>query len=344
MRTRLMSIIGGAVVSVALIGGVIAAPAYATDPIPRPPKASIVGVGSDSAQDVMEKVGRTLARSGYSGNYNTTTRTFKLWGYDATGSSTIVTKTGCSRIKRPNGSGAGIAALKADEAHHTGCVDFARSSRVKNPATDGDLMFVPYARDGVSWAAFPATTGGSVFHSPANLTTTQLRAIYRCTVTRWNQVGGRNFPIAAYLPQAGSGTRSFFLSAIGVTRPGPCVRQPATLEENNGTLIPPANRPNAIVPFSTAKWIAEKRTVSADVRGGATLRKINGASPLTSTGALNARFAPSYLRLIYNVIKPADRAKAQFVKIFSRSGYICRHPSIATTFGFAALPSTRCGY
>ncbi len=344
MRMRPLSVVGGMAACLALLGGVVSPPAYATDPTPRPPKASIVGVGSDTAQDVMEKVGTTLARSGYSRNYNTTTTTFKLWGYDAVGSATIVTKTGCAAITRPNGSGAGITALKADEARNTGCIDFARSSRVKNTATDGDLVFVPYARDGVTWAAFPSAAGGTTFHAPLNLTTAQLKAIYSCTVTRWNQVGGANFPIVAFLPQAGSGTRSFFLSAIGVTAPGSCVKQPATLEENNGALIPATNRPNAIVPFSTAKWIAEKRTVSTDVRSGAVLRRINSTSPLTATGTLNASFSAGYLRLLFNVIKPVDRTKVQFTKIFSRTGYICTHPSVATAFGFAALPSTQCGY
>jgi ABC-type phosphate transport system substrate-binding protein len=333
---------GGAAVCLALVG-IGVGPAFATDPSPTPPRASIVGVGSDSAQDVMEKVGTTAARSGYSRNYNATTATFKLWGYDATGSATIVTKTGCAAITRPNGSGSGIAALKADEASGGRCIDFARSSRVKNAATDGDLLFVPYARDGVTWAAFP-TAGSTAFHAPANLTTAQLKSIYTCTVTRWSQVGGGRFPIVPYLPQASSGTRSFFLTAIGVTKPGACVRQPAALEENNGALIPSADRPNVIVPFSTAKWIAEKSTVSKDVRAGATLRKINGTAPLTATGSLNTGFTKTYLRLIYNVIKPADKTKPEFSKVFARAGYICAHPSIARAFGFAALPTTQCGY
>jgi ABC-type phosphate transport system substrate-binding protein len=343
MRSTFILVIGRVALCLALVG-MGAGPAFATDPSRTPPKASIVGVGSDSAQDVMEKVGTTAARSGYSLNYNTTTTTFKLWGYDASGSATIATKTGCAAISRPNGSGSGIAALKADEASGKGCIDFARSSRAKNTATDGDLLFVPYARDGVTWAAFPSTAGGASFHAPANLTTAQLKSIYTCKVTQWNQVGGGKFPIVAYLPQASSGTRSFFLTAIGVSTPGACVRQPAALEENNGALIPGASRPNAIVPFSTAKWIAERSTVSTDVRAGATLRKINGTAPLTATGTLNTGFTATYLRLIYNVIKPADRTRTQFSKIFARAGYICAHPSIARAFGFAALPANQCGY
>jgi ABC-type phosphate transport system substrate-binding protein len=344
MRSRSLVLIGSAAACLAVLLGLSAGPAFATDPSPTPPQASIVGVGSDTAQDVMEKVGTTPARSGYSRNYNATTSTFQLWGYDATGSASIVTKIGCPAITRPNGSGSGIAALKADEAAGRGCIDFARSSRVKNTATDGDLLFVPYARDGVTWATFPSAPGSTSFHAPVNLTTAQLNAIYSCTVTRWNQVGGGNFPIVAYLPQASSGTRSFFLTAIGVTTPGACVKQPTTLEENNGTLIPAADRPNTVLPFSTAKWIAQKNTVSTDVRAGATLRQINGTAPLTATGTLNTGFSPTYLRLIFNVIKPADRAKTQFSKIFARTGYICTHPSIATTFGFAALPTAQCGY
>ena len=59
---------------------------------------------------------------------------------------------------------------------------------------------------------------------------------------------------------------------------------------------------------------------------------------------MNAGFSPNYLRLIYNVLKPADRTKAQFSRIFSRTGYICQHPGIARVFGFAPLPTSQCGY
>jgi ABC-type phosphate transport system substrate-binding protein len=337
-----LSVALSAALGFALAAALGGAPAYATDPSATPAARDVVGVGSDTAQDVMELKSTTLAKSGYSAGYNATKPANLLWGFDASGSAKITPKKGCAAIARPNGSGAGITAVKADEAAKKHCVDYARSSRPKNAATDGDLLFVPYARDGVSWAAFPAS--GATFHAPANLTTAQLTQVYTCAVTNWNQVGSANAPIAAYLPQATSGTRAFFLGAIGVTSPGACVKQPSTLEENSGAGIPAADRPNAILPYSIARWIAQKKGVSKDNRAAAVLRNIDGKAPLTSAGALNSGFAPAYLRLIYNVLKPADKGSAAFSKVFARSGYLCTHPAVAATFGFAALPASSCGY
>jgi ABC-type phosphate transport system substrate-binding protein len=338
------SVVAGTALVLGLATVLTGGPAYATDPPSTPARADLVGVGSDTAQDVMGLKGSTLAKSGYSANYNATRPASKLWGFDATGSANITPKAGCAAIPRPNGSGAGISALAADESGGTHCVDYARSSRAKNAATDGDLFFVPYAKDGVSWAAFPTRAGGTTFNAPTTLTTAQLKSVYTCAKTNWKDVGGRNAKILAYLPQAGSGTRTFFLGAIGVSTPGTCVKSPSTLEENNGAKIPAADRPFTIVPYSIAKWIAQKNGVSKDNRAGAVLRNVNGKAPLTSRGALNTGFAPAHLRLIYNVIKPADKTSAPFTKVFARTGYLCTHPAIVGTFGFAALPARSCGY
>ncbi|HEV7824949.1 MAG TPA: substrate-binding domain-containing protein [Mycobacteriales bacterium] len=336
------SVIASAALGFVLAATVAGAPAFATDPAAAPAAKDLVGVGSDTAQDVMGLEGSTLAKSGFGPRYNATKPASRLWGYDVTGSASITPKKGCAAIARPNGSGAGIAAVKADEAAKTHCVDYARSSRPKVAATDGDLLFVPYARDGVSWATFPVS--GTRFNAPANLTTAQLNSIYTCAVTNWNQVGGASAPISAYLPQATSGTRSFFLGAIGVTSPGACVKQPSALEENSGAGIPAADRPAGILPYSIAKWIAQKKGVSKDNRAGAVLRNVDGKASLTTAGALNAKFAPKYLRLIYNVVKPADKGAAAFSKVFSKKGYLCKHPAVVTAFGFAALPAASCGY
>jgi hypothetical protein len=93
-----------------------------------------------------------------------------------------------------------------------------------------------------------------------------------------------------------------------------------------------------------AKWIAQKKGVSKDNRAGAVLRNVDGKAPLTTAGALNAKLAPKYLRVIYNVVKPADKGAAAFSKVFSKKGYLCRHPAVVTAFGFAELPAASCGY
>ena len=71
------------------------------------------------------------------------------------------------------------------------------------------------------------------------------------------------------LPQSGSGIRSFFLSAIGLTAPGLCVSTSATrqgaagandntLQQNEGVASSlNTNKANVIFPFSVGKYLAE---------------------------------------------------------------------------------------
>lgn len=345
MHARIRWAVTVAAAAVALVATMGVIPASATDPETTPRLQDIVGVGSDTTQDVVGQDSGNLATSGYTENVNAISPpSLKVYSFDATGSATITPAQGCAAITRPNGSSSGITALLNDQAAGLGCIDFARSSRVKNPATDGNLIFVPFAKDGVTWATYPTVPGGSTFNAPINLTTAQLGSIYNCTVTNWNQVGGQNAAIKAYLPQSGSGTRSFFLSAIGVTTPGPCVLSPAVFQENNGEEVPSADRPNAILPYSIAKYIAQTSGVSADVRGGSVLKNINGTKPLTSGGRLNTSFTAAFLRDVFNVIKPEDAGSSAFVRLFGRSGFICQRDNITQTFGFAALPASQCGY
>jgi len=332
------------IAAAALTAMVSANPAFAsvaTDPPTVPPKSNVVGVGSDTTQDVMGLDSGTLATSGFAANYNATNPNQELWSWDATGSATIVPSETCAEITRPNGSSAGITALLSDEATGAECIDYARSSRVKNTATDGDLVFVPFARDGVTWATFPRAEGGTTFNAPVTLTTAQLNDIYECTVTNWNQVGGKNATIKPFLPQSGSGTRSFWLTAIGVTTPGTCVDQ--SVQENSGEAIPAVDRPNSIAPYSIAKHLAQTNGIGDDLRDGIVLKQIDGIKPVVNN-KLNTSFPANYLRDVFNVLKPADLTKKSISKIFSTTGYICKHPEITKTFGFAALKGTACGY
>jgi len=49
----------------------------------------------------------------------------------------------------------------------------------------------------------------------ANLTVEQIRGIFSGTITNWNQVGGRNAPIAVVSREEGSGTRGAFEELVG---------------------------------------------------------------------------------------------------------------------------------
>lgn len=322
-RTRLaVAVVAGSAALASVVG---AGTAFA-DPSFTPSKTDIAGVGSNTTQGVM---------NAYATAYNATKPASRLASWDATPQpSNIVTKSGCAAIPRPNGSSAGITALLNDK---TGCIDFARSSRKKKTdGTESSLAFFAFARDGVTWVHIPVTSGTA--KTPTNLTDAQLKSIYTCSVTNWNKISSSlpSNTIKAYLPQAGSGTRAFFETAIGITdaQVGSCVNQ--TIEENTGTAL--AGSTTAVAPYSIADWIAQKNKKVSDVRGGTVLGEINGVMPLTASGTLNTSFPANHLRLVYNVVKTSGGVvSSKYTALFGSTGYLCKNQSIATSYGFASL-------
>ncbi len=288
------------------------------------------GVGSDTIQNLLDQ---------FSADYNVgkAVTATHLYSWDATnpntgaiGDSIQVKGGGCAAIARPDGSSAGITALTSSQVvSGTNCISFARSSRARAstdpPFAAGGIAFVDLAGDAVTWAA-QATT-----NAPATLTAAQLAAIYNCTDTNWNQVGGKNAPIHAFIPQSGSGTRSFFLGAIGVATPGSCVSDDnGTLEENEG-VNPVLNDPDAIFPYSIGKYIAERfhsatclnsactpnasgiachptahqNLFGCNTRGTMVLKQINGVAPTTGKGlatVINSAFPATFQRTVFEVV------------------------------------------
>jgi ABC-type phosphate transport system substrate-binding protein len=334
---------------------------------PVTPKATdVVGVGSDTIQFLLDQFAFDYNKQHTTGTH--------LYSWDALNPKTgltdnIKTKSGCAAIPRPNGSSAGIATLDLNTKDGKNfCVDYARSSRGRastDPAKGpGGIVFVAIGKDAVTYAT-NATT-----NAPANLTTAQLNAIYTCTDTNWSQVGGKNAPINAQLPQTSSGTRAFFLKAIGVATPGSCVN--STAEENEG-VDAVLKGPNVIFPFSIGKYIAEKfhsakctnstctgspachptktqNKFGCDSHGSMVLRSINGTKPTTGTGAktvINAHFSANFVRTVFVVVRFAttpDNIPSYLDKFFGsakRHGWVCSNASAKadlTAYGFLATP------
>lgn len=339
MRT-ISKVLSGVTAAVAL-AALAATPAMADPPGGVKPKvADVVGVGSDTIQSVMDQFSHDFNASHSTGS--------KLYSWDATNPSTgaihdkISTKSGCAAIPRPDGSGEGITALTTQNKQTSGhpCMDFARSSRDRAPTDPGfkagGIAFTTLAGDAVGFATQPGT------HAPASLNTAQLRAIYQCKVRNWNQVGGKAGTIAPFIPQDGSGTRAFFLTAIGVTTPGSCVSDGGgKLEENEGVNpVLNTNKANVIFPFSVGKYIAERfhsakcfntkctaatsgankglickpagsqNLFGCDTHGTMNLNKVNNTNPtvpfpLTSTSknvVINPKFSATFQRLLFEVV------------------------------------------
>jgi ABC-type phosphate transport system substrate-binding protein len=377
MFYKLVAVTAAAVSATALaVAPAIADPITGKGKAVTPKQTDAVGVGSDTIQNVFDQL---------SLDYNASHKTGgRIYSWDALNPKTglddnIRTKATCSVILRPNGSSAGITALTANT--HSGdhkhfCIDFARSSRARkstDPAKGpGGVVFVALAKDAVTYA----TNAGS--NAPTNLTTAQLNAIYTCTDTTWNQVGGTSHAtIVPELPQVGSGTRAFFETAIGITDStvGACVGQ--TAEENEGVnkVFTGANAANVIFPYSIGKYIAEKfhsakclkkscapvkgvsckpsktqNRFGCDTHGNMLLRSINGTVPTTGTGSktvINKHFTANFVRTVFAVVRWAatpDNIPRYLDGIFGRHGFVCTSKTARKdliNYGF--LPTPFCG-
>ncbi len=252
----------GLVVTSAFVAGA----AYA-----EPVSNSYVMVGSDTLQDATNALSngtnitgsRVRASAGGS-----TVGSFDAFPSTGAGSQ-IQTKPSGPSFLRPSGSGNGVTALRASITGNlwsgkviTGQVDIARSSSGAggNANADGKLAYIPFGRDAVSYIY----TGGTA--AWANLSAAQLKQIFEGTLTVIDGV-----TVTPRLPQSGSGTRSFFLAAIGGPTVAAGIDVNNTTAENDATVL----GANQIIPFSVASWTAQ-------VTGAAGVNTIANAAASTT--------------------------------------------------------------
>jgi ABC-type phosphate transport system substrate-binding protein len=247
--------------------------------LPSPCENDAVGVGSDTITPLTDQLASdynlSLGGAPSSCSKHTTGKPFE-YSWDAVNPVTgqigdsIAIKADCSPIVRPDGSSQGIASLATFTKSSSGplCVNFARSSRARAstdpPYAAGGIAFTALAGDAVTWSVPAVNTS-----APASLTTAQLQAIFTCTDTNWSQVGGANEPIAAFLPQSGSGTLSFWETELGIT-PGPCVSNDGGLLEENEGDNSALNNPGAIFIYSVGDWLAQTYNAPKCAKAGCT--------------------------------------------------------------------------
>ncbi|WP_217572101.1 Ig-like domain repeat protein [Streptomyces sp. GbtcB7] len=316
MRTTRLT---AAMVAAAVVSGTLAlaSPASA-DPTPAGTFRQLVGVGSDTTQDVLNALAGDIVNGKSYADTAVKAGDAGIASYDAfvpgAATSTIQTRSGGPTFLRPNGSGPGRAALSmsltgdkfpnATGVAVKGQVDFARSSG--GPSTSGNtLTYIPFARDAVGVAV-----RGSALDT---LTVDQLHDIYTSGDTRLKVLKGQT--LHAVLPQAGSGTRKFFLAAIGLTETTVSSEIP-TVQENQGNAA--LTEDGALVPFSVGSWIAQNNGIAPDysktaVAAGAHLASVQlpgdtgATSPVTT---VNGKLTPvggyfenaTFGRDVYNVV------------------------------------------
>ncbi|MDF2491538.1 MAG: hypothetical protein K0Q58_116 [Microbacterium sp.] len=269
--------------SVVVAGGFVASSAYA-----EPVSNSYVLVGSDTLQDAGNALANGTNITGPRVRINAGGET--IGSFDAFGSANIQTKPGGPSFLRPNGSGAGVTALRASitgagygptgaQKVITGQVDIARSSSGPGANRDdanGKLAYVPFGRDALSYVYKGGTAAW------ASITKEQLTQLYTGQITQIDGV-----TVNPRLPQGSSGTRSFFLTAIGVTaqtlKPGIDAAS-VNVPENDGTVLAAGD----LIPFSVANWTAQVAGASGtDTITGKQvfLGSPTGVAPVTGEGA-----------------------------------------------------------
>ncbi|MFB6891535.1 substrate-binding domain-containing protein [Kitasatospora sp. NPDC056327] len=338
-----------AVTAAPLLGTGVAA---ATDPPTTPIVNSLVGVGADVDQDLYTRFA-TAYDASLTAAGDTRSFRFHSWGSD--GSSPITPKLGAAAIARPRYGDAGITALANTT---TATLDFARSAR-RPRSNDRPAVFLPMARDALTWAA---PLNGN---APRNLTTQQLANIYKCFSTDWgafNPSAPLPSTIRPFLPPPGSDLRALFLAALGIFNTdevGPCVG--TVPGENDGT-DPLLNGPNAIVPYSVARHLAQtykgySRPGSAP--GQYVLRDINGIAPLARPESeVELPYVPNIIFVntafgypLSTVVRPQDWAASTaqgnaLRAVFGPNGWICKDPVAQReirNIGFLWMPPGRCG-
>ena len=334
----------------------VSVPANA-DPTPAGSFKPLVGVGSDTTENIVNGLGTVVTNIG---------------SYDATGSATIQTRSGGAVFNRPNGSGSGQKALSASinasgtrvfpattGVNVTGQIDFARSSSAPSSSFPGSaLTFIPFARDAVSFAVsaasdfprdIPTGSASQDALSPAPFT---LRNIYRGTVTSYADAELNAVTIRPLLPQTGSGTRSFWIGALGlneaaITAGGVATDLGNTVQEHNGTFVTGAGD---IVPFSVAQYIqqgnyASLPTAVVERRGNIQLGSIGTIKPYvpSATGGVELNAAFPVNRLIFNVVSTArltgsTTADVQLQQAFAGStSQVCAAPATIKQYGFGTI-------
>ncbi len=369
---------------------------------PKQYDQQIIGVGSDTTENVMNAMAGFENGIWYTPVHGTSNnRTIVSWDATANGLTTtcISTKTGGPSFNRPFGSGAGRAAListlTGGTTSNTNCgagttsaggnISFARSSSASSvaPLTGGaavgNLAYVPFALDAISYGAYRAS-GTAV----TDLSTTELNQIFS-TAGGVDIVRGANTTrIYGCGINPSSGTGTTWLSKIAVTTANTTfcdgLINPATSAafgpspENDGQAL--VDRGNAaqlanagsqvVIGFSAGNYIGKANLVAnggmpSTVIIGSISNIAGGVQPVLGSGS-NRTPNPLYFvasntftRLLYNVFPDSvinsgnPNSFPDLKQIFkgnSTTGNtnpdsLCARSALITSFGFLTIPN--CG-
>ena len=389
MKNNLLTKVAVAFGAASLVAGGCVAPAQA-DPASVADFGVLAGFGSDTTQDVMNGVaaavnttyGSTLLASydalGGKDVYS------ELGGpavprANGSGAGRDLLRIALGQINTGTvavaPSALGVARSSTPTTSQVaGHVDFARSSSGPSGAvSNGVVTYVPFATDSMTYVTSPDSKipNGLPLGTDANNSEESIMNIYqgnlkwviidstsgayiRLAATNTAGAGEEGHRINVYVPQAGSGTRSYWLGKVVVTETNITNGDsPATativggtvgVQEHDGTAV--AADPYAIAPFSISQWVAQANGVSVDRRHGAVLNSVGGTSVTPTLGSGNAfssnpDWTSTLKRTVYNIIPTAlandagsNPTKTAFV---GQQSLVCQAKTAITTYGFGLL-------
>ncbi len=278
-------------VGVGLLATMFTPGAAQADPVNPTGPRLLAGVGSETLDPVMNgladvvTIGGVKVIASYDG--------FLTSGFTSKSPAPATASSGCVYAGyvaangpgiRATGSGAGrsrfIESLTPGNAYE-GCLDFARASGINLAAATPQLTYVPF---GIGAQTYAVRSDSTINRQ---LTVETLKTIYQCTAAPGTGTTGNFTPL---LPQSGSGTRSSWLSFLGLSEAtkGACVRD--TWNNPSGTATDPIIEHNGkvllnkteIVPFDAAQYAAQSIGIITDARGKAVL----GGSGSTASGTM----------------------------------------------------------
>lgn len=393
MKKNLIAKAGvAASVACALVAGAVI-PAHA-DPDSVANYATLAGFGSDTTMDVMDAIAREVnladpAAADLLASYKAVGGMdvfSKLNGLAArsNGSSAgrdhllvAIGHTG-SKSVAVSSTDLGVArSTTVTTESQVGLIDFARSSSSPSGsslATNGVITYIPFASDSMTYATAPGSLipngiplGGSntTELSLTNIYKGNLDAVevdsngeYVSIVKRADYTGSNTLhDINAYIPQAGSGTRSYWIGKVGITETNITAgttkakdRTPGGLsvQEHDGTAL--VNDKYALAAFSISQWVAQTNGASVSRLNGAVLKSVDVAiSPTTGSGtsyATNPAWPSALKRTVYNIVPSAeaDNPNSAIYKAFvGTDSLVCKATASITRLGFGLLAAPAAG-
>ena len=298
----------------------------------------------------------------------------------------------------------GGSAVTLNPTDHKGVVQFARSSSgpgAGDTRTSGVLAYVPFAKDAVTVAVSPTTKIPALTFGTSSVNTSfggvtgkvepTLYALYTCKATQVIEpasgapfLANANYvvratddatPLNIYIPQSGSGTRSFWIAKFNVTETditnrasnASCLdatinggaRAGEAVQEHSG--VPVGSDDYAVVPHSIPTYVAQNNRITGVTSRitGAVLHPIGGIDPTNGTGTSKV-MNPTYLtssktsmlgRLMYNIVPSRtldDPSSTEHAVFAGQTSLICEETATISRYGYGLLTATSgsssCGF